>query len=121
MTEVNVPLLRKAVEWAEVEAEKGSASRWDQQWWRFTPTVFVEGIGVTNATCDTCYCIAGYVGTLVNEAYVHSEWDDDGVHVADAAQKALGLTAEQAGCLFRSSNTIEQVREIAEHIAGGAL
>ncbi len=38
MSEVNVPLLRKVVEWAEAEAKKpGLESQWDQSMWRRTP------------------------------------------------------------------------------------
>lgn len=125
MTEnVNIPLLRKAVEWAEAEAAKPKAeSRWRQQYW-VTPAAddqsraewgmcahenSAESFG---HTCGTCYCIAGYV----TETQIGPT-----ENVPTEARELLGLTKSQTDDLFRASNTIEDVRRIAEEIAGERL
>lgn len=114
MTEntVNIPLLRKAVEWAEAEAAKGEMSAWDQ-------TTFVE----TRALCGTAYCIAGYIGQMLDPAFVASAWSGEDL-VSDVAAEALGIapsTGITPGHLFYSGNTIEDVRRIAEDLAGERL
>jgi hypothetical protein len=71
---VNIPLLRKAVEWAEAEAAKPpELCEWRQTYW-VTPASEVEaamwGIWADSRSavevgrapeCGTCYCVAGYV------------------------------------------------------------
>ena len=80
MPEVNIPLLRKAVEWAEAEA----------------------------------LCIAGKVAFDLtgNMSYFDAE---------PIAREALGLDNGQAIRLFNQWNDIEDVRRIAEDIAGERL
>lgn len=132
--EVNIPLLRKAVEWAETEATLGRDNRgrplghWYQGEWVLDWNRFLEE-SMQPATCGTTYCIAGYVGQLLNEQLRTSQWltkpmPDGGfqsIHVSEFAQEALGLTDEQANRLFRGSNSVEDVRRIAEEIAGERL
>jgi hypothetical protein len=130
--EVNIPLLRKAVEWAEAEAQKPV---WESQWrqgsyiwpakhrhdWYLSrlheATVDREQL---EKHCGTAYCIAGYVGQLLEPGYA-SESAHRGVHVFAFAANALGLTEDQADSLFDGSNTIEDVRQAAEEIAGEKL
>lgn len=157
--QVNIPLLRKAVEWAEAEAARGVASQWYQGSWsadyreivserlwngRTLPEaqdgeaweaimrdhrIKVEQV-VAEATCGTAYCIAGYV------AHVSGFVDADGWLDWERALKQLGLPSGgwatiaaallgidpfDAEPLFAAANTVEQVREIAEEIAGGLL
>lgn len=118
MSEVNVPLLRKAVEWAESEAAKPrEVSQWHQ-------TRFAEPID-----CGTAYCLAGWVA--VNDGLPQSVFaeymaksDASGeaaITIEDRAAAVLGLTDEQANRLFDADNTIEDVREIAESMAGERL
>lgn len=131
MSEVNVPLLRKAVEWAEAEWAKGTdedgrlVGDWYQGEWVVTAEER-DGYETLAASCDTAYCIAGYVGVLAlgPDAFDRSWWfdEDEGVtHVSEVAQRALGLTTFEADALFKGSNTIEDVRRIAEGIAGEPL
>lgn len=144
VNEVNVPLLRKAVEWAEAEAAKPWTLRqWRQQDWITNPKKlalqtrdslgrFVKGgkVETKDAECGTCYCIAGWVATQVVGAepvdatywsaiVTTPEGKQDKVPVI--AMKELGLNWRQADRLFAATNTIEKVREIAESIAGERL
>lgn len=116
MTEptVNVPLLRKAVEWAEAEAAKPwPKSAWNQGSVEASPAVLGK-----DEDCGTCYCIAGYVASL--------DGIDGRMGVArlDYALDRLGLSDDGNVCghsLFDAENTIEDVRRIAESIAGERL
>lgn len=131
MTEVNIPLLRKAVEWAEAEAAKPwEISQWSQGDWvtRFDPLDPVEPSPVEieagwasegqvkSSECGTCFCIAGYVAVAIM-----GESPDVAFHVEGIAAKGLGIKGEVAESLFDCDNTIEDVRRIAESIAGERL
>jgi hypothetical protein len=131
MTEVNIPLLRKAVEWAEAEAAKPAPLReWEQNFWYLPPEVRAErlekrGDDFTEREreayqkapeCGTCYCIAGYVASQLGHDFSTSGWE-----VEDVAAEALGLDLDQSDDLFDGRNTIEDVRRIAEEIAGERL
>jgi hypothetical protein len=118
----DVPLLRKAVEWVEAEDAKDPA---DSAWY--------QGSWVTSdplRSCGTAYCVAGYVGTLVDSRFENSAknggwlvdpaWVND-LHVSRVAQDALGLTDHQAEMLFDANNTAEDIRFFAEEIAGEPL
>lgn len=142
-TEVNIPLLRKAVEWAEAEAAKPEIDcLWDQsdyithpvvRAWRMTGQYVdldqepvarrAERERLANTVaphCGTAYCIAGWVGQLLDPRFEKAD-DVKGMCVAEFAADALGLDPDQADELFEGSNTIKEVRSIAERIAGGAL
>lgn len=108
MTKVNVPLLRKAVEWVE-EQDAIPGGSWDQ-------SVYVS----TYAPCGTVYCVAGYVGQLTDPRFKDTE-QVNGLHVETVASKALGLTEFQARELFDEDNSAPDVRRIAERIAGEKL
>lgn len=119
MTEqqVNIPLLRKAVEWAEAEAAKPpELCEWRQVFWvsarEYTPAwgAWVSSMPAEkDPECGTCYCIAGYV--------VATEVGPTPHDVPALAASLLGLTEYEAGPLFSASNSIEDVRRIAEEIA----
>lgn len=125
---LNVPLLRKAVEWVEEQAAlPEEQSEWYQGTWR------VDG-EMLDRSCGTAYCMAGYIGQLLDERYRESQ-TVDGMHVADFAGEALGLERPGPGemlagvgsmghafqPLFHASNTVEDIRRIAERLAGGPL
>jgi hypothetical protein len=105
-TEVNIPLLRKAVEWAEAEAAKPQrTSAWYQ------PGV-IENAEDIGRDCGTCYCLAGFIAATVTG----EEWPDDPIGVA---LDALG--GASIGGLFSATNSIQDVRRIAEDLAGERL
>lgn len=113
MTEFNLPLLRKAVEWAESEATKPrDESHWNQR------------LFATQRACGTAYCIAGYVVAEHAEGehnVATHHIDNDGS--AKIAQDLLGIDREDAWGrlggvgLFSACNSIEDVRYVAERIA----
>jgi hypothetical protein len=127
MTEqtVNIPLLRKAVEWAEAEAAKP----WELCEWYQVETIaepstvrpsYIDremGVSATarkSSDCGTCFCIAGYVVSVCDGP------DYRRGSVMAQASELLGLKGEN-DILFAPSNTIEEVREFAESIAGERL
>jgi len=122
---VNVPLLRKAVEWVEAQIELDGWGQWDQTAW-VTPEGERIDLYDLEVGCGTAYCVAGYIGQLLNPAYAGDMWGggapfEGGVHVSDIAREALGLTTMQADLLFESTNGPRRIRELAEGFAGGAL
>lgn len=129
---VNIPLLRKAVEWAEAEAAKPAELReWDQRFW-ITPASatdpnlnldgddgwFPWGLAISyreglSEQCGTAYCIAGYIDSLDGPVRYPG--------IPERASEKLGIDEYQAAELFDSANDIEKVREVAERIAGERL
>lgn len=133
MSEVNIPLLRKAVEWAEAEAQKPDELReWEQAYYS-VPTVEqyrLNDLGSCGSEadvvytrnqilrkspeCGACFCIAGYTQYVTTGSLDHRT-------AFDAAQAALGITWNEARELFHANNTIGDVRRISEEIAGEKL
>jgi hypothetical protein len=118
--ELDVPLLRKAVEWVQTEAKRPvKESEWCQGEWR----VFGRDMG---RTCDTVYCVAGYVATVVGTKWVDYPsrdgslyagfFDSDDRSASVIARKALGLDADEARALFHGNNSAKRVLEIAREI-----
>jgi hypothetical protein len=123
LPEPNIPLLRKAVEWAEAEAAK------------------TDGTGLWNQAayavatdCGTAFCIAGWTvanaaedvtvgpyptgyGTEAGE--LQQAIHDNGKPVVWESEAAslLGLTDGEAWDLFNVDNDIHTVRRLAESIA----
>ena len=132
MSEVNIPLLRKVVAWEEAEAAKPEElCQWLQAryitgqpgetiWYH--GDAYVAGDSVVwdstmwgrSAECGTCFCIAG-------KAAFDATGNMDYLAAHDIAKRELGLTETQADVLFHANNTIEDVRRIAEEIAGEKL
>lgn len=115
----NIPLLRKAVEWAEAEAAKTDGTcQWNQ------------GNYAWKTTCGTAYCIAGYVVAISDLPDATQEVMSSGcVRLwingeltcwADAADELLGLTDEEGDALYWGTNTVAEVRAAAEQIAARA-
>ena len=117
MSEVNIPLLRKAVEWVEEQDRLPEQQRqWNQ--WNF---VELESDRIDGG-CGTAYCVAGYIGALVDARFTNTsliETEDGAMHVADVAEDALGLPDRHG--LFQCNNTAADIRRIAEGIAGERL
>ncbi|GAA3510338.1 hypothetical protein GCM10022234_00760 [Aeromicrobium panaciterrae] len=129
--QVNIPLLRKAVEWVEAEADKPlEICQWLQGDWINRPSdrarmvehyrsddEFAVSLRAKTPDCGTCYCIAGYVDQVIlgnPEPFTDS-------YVETRAAEALGLSDNQADRLFHSDNTVEDVRALAEEFAGERL
>lgn len=145
MTEVNIPLLRKAVEWVEFQdALPMIDSEWQQNLWTASPrersveiTISAElagmpreqetkAINALEPHCSTAFCVAGYVAQLLDERYTKDN-RVDGVHVSEFAARALGIphTVDIKGVtvpkLFWGGNTAEAIRDFAEELAGEKL
>lgn len=121
MTEVNIPLLRKAVEWAEAEAAK-PVGDW------FQPLTVVPreereqlGLGVAEG-CGTAYCIAGYIAAITTGLdNPYDSPDLKGRSICDFASEQIGIERDAASALWSMSNTIADVRRVAEQFAGERL
>ncbi len=119
----NIPLLRKAVEWAEAEAAKtDGSSLWNQAAYAIA------------TDCGTAFCIAGWTVANFAEGVTVQPYPTgygeqpgelvsvvhpDGRPVAweREAQQLLGLTDAEAWDLFEVDNDIHRVRDLAEQIA----
>ena len=122
MTErkVNIPLLRKTVEWVE-EQEQLEESRWNQRdWFSFHYNLVADQ---REHFCNTSYCFAGKV--VMDAGWTPTTTTfcvkKDGVvrDIADVANELLGL--EKLHSLYGATNTASDIREIAEHLAGERL
>lgn len=140
MTDVNIPLLRKAVEWVEEQAALPEIDcQWNQARWTTPPSIRagdliyqVEGDVSHTALkqivnhCGTAYCVAGYIGQMLDERFVDEdrifdETTGSFIHVADFAAEALGINGGEASLLFDALNGPADVRNVAESIAGEKL
>lgn len=139
MTEVNVPLLRKVVEWAEAEASKPLPIReWEQGAWMILPEAFDEPMEddqgelfFKDPECGTCFCIAGKTvelsleeGENMDSSCVESP-DGFTESIPMRAARELGIPRDAGpfiiSRLFHAENSIADVRRIAEDIAGERL
>jgi hypothetical protein len=148
VSNVNVPLLRKALEWAEGEAAKPpTQSEWHQGGWRCKPHAHAMllaeeectgeyGVNVRrwNAVteqltpeCGASYCIAGYITMVVHHMEFDDSWHRDNEHVSTVASRLLGIepprcrSRPEKGHLFCASNSIRDLRRIAGKLAGERL
>lgn len=121
---LNVPLLRKAVEWVERQAELPERKRtWYQNYWRMTRSFHPGWFEEQGRDCGTVMCVAGYVCDVSGV-----QWDDatpdvtgDGDWVEQRARDLLGIDPVDADDLFNGGNNANDIREIAERIAGQKL
>jgi hypothetical protein len=114
MKEEMIPVLAKAVWWAEREAAKGpELSNWDQS------SVY------TATDCGSRYCIAGWIVSThlgTEDPYVGMNKNHVGITGAMSyARDLLGLTRDEEEQLFSSDLSIGQIRANAETIAGRSL
>lgn len=120
---VRFDLIDQEIDWAETEEAKGEMSAWDQEVW-----------AVDDAPCGTAYCIAGHVAAgagwrptvrlylsgsqeldyvnLINDD--GEEWEVDAI-----SSEILGIetTWNYADDLFRSDNTLEDLKRIRDNFA----
>lgn len=138
-TKIDIPQLRKIVEWAEAEAAKPrELSNWEQGWWVSDDGKWSEydadgehHIMEKDPSCGTCFCIAGQLafcnlnkGEWLDSDVVRDEMGDEITSVAARALDLLGVTYNQRPQqfpLFSADNSIETIREIAEELAGERL
>jgi hypothetical protein len=130
---VNVPLLRKAVEWVEEQAALPYNGAWDQNDWARTLSTWES----QKRGCGSAYCFAGYVSQTA-----YPEFADTSVitvnantyKTSDIAMALLGLTDEHYllgsralrvpgidRYLFQGDNSPEDIRAICEFVAGEKL
>jgi hypothetical protein len=135
---VNIPLLRKAVEWVEFQASLPEIDReWDQSRYitssdlraRILIEVTHNGddfsqyypqLAAISNHCGTAYCVAGYIGQMHDERYKYED-QIGGTHVSTYAMDLLGIDKDDGHALFMGDNTAADVRRIAERIAGEPL
>ena len=99
---VNIPLLRKAVEWVEQQEKLPEWAReWDQehwvsekQWAQLDHLAAVE-CGDESAEkyaphCGTAYCVAGYIGQLEDPRFAASDY----IKVSRDEALAMGFSHE---------------------------
>lgn len=126
---INVPLLRKELEFITAHPEEWNQATWGAQ-----------------TACGTVACLAG--NTVIHHypadalhwrkyySYINSIVGDpsivelDGVKdkegflfksVGEAAQELFGLTEYQASCLFSGSNTLRDLWEFANQFTNGEI
>lgn len=136
MSEINVPLLRKTLDWAHEEWQKhlrGEISEWQQGTWMINTADLYEHSEKVYAAfragqaCGTACCIAGKVAL------------DDGWHTTYAGlggriyrdgesrsaffvgAELLGLDEDQATELFSGSNTIYNLYAVAGALTNGEI
>lgn len=113
--ELNIPLIRKVMEYLTAHPEEHDQLVWAQR----TP-------------CGTTACMAGHTVLLTGGQFLWSgdQADycilpgDDFVarhEVDDAAQDALGLTTTQAVTLFYECDTLDELWRYVEFITGGQV
>jgi hypothetical protein len=112
---VDVPLLRKQLEWATAHPEEHYQSDW-----------------VVETECGTAYCIAGH--TCVDAGYtMHADRFRDKVwvdtehgeeHTAEVALRLLGLPRDSpthGSRLFAGGNDLRRLWELAQAYTGGEI
>ncbi len=110
--DVNIPLLRKAVEWVEEQ----DALPIETRSWMQREIILPEAHRIHShghqPGCGTAFCIAGYVADQVRPGI---GWEE----AIPVAEQALGLP--RGHNLFMMTNSAKTIREVAERIAGERL
>jgi len=113
MTEVNVPLLRKALEHITAHPEEWDQTQWAQQ-----------------TSCGTACCVAGHVALMTGHEIdfgrvdVYSEMvthTTTGRYIEDVARYELGLTSDQSRILFDEMNRLPTLWAYAKHLSNGEI
>lgn len=138
MTEktVDIPLLRKGLEWVEEqEALPVERRRWNQgqyvvSWRFFLDTRLTRRAFDAAATqpetaalldCGTACCFAGYIAQEAEPGFTEKSIEYQNTYARDVAVDHLGITDGQARSLFDGDNSAAAVRRICEEIAGEPL
>lgn len=112
---IDVPMLRKAVEWVREQAALPiEQSAWFQMsWWE-------HGNEIGRSECGTAYCVAGYVTQMMKG----HDWllgTTRESSISGTAQEVLGLTETEAEALFDGHNTLADIEYVTETLAGEKL
>lgn len=128
---INVPLLRKELEWATAELRRsvtdGVEPEWHQASWIWTRTAKQP----METACGTSCCIAGrtVLDTGHQVAWYESRVDGgwvaaatvDGRTVSDVAAEELGLNRYQAQLLFSAYRSLRQLWRLAAGFTYGEI
>ena len=132
---VNVRLLGRAVRWVESQQRLASKAWYQGAWWR--RDVADARADRDDPFCGSAMCVAGkvcldagFLPVIVTESDLPDvEWADqcqDPItgEILDfdvAAARLLGIEMDDARLLFAGSNNVNDIRQIAEDIAGQPL
>jgi hypothetical protein len=114
VTEINIPLLRKVLEYADAHPEEVDLEAWASR----TP-------------CGTTACIAGitailtgheidWSGASADEEFYDASYTTNRRFISSVAIEELGLNGYQEDMLFYC-NTLDEVWEAAEYLTGGEV
>lgn len=135
LPELNVELLKKALEFVTNEHDLDRGVRWNQGVWGSGRIEEEEVAPGVNVVCATACCVAGWVGTAVGAPLaIKNIYDyraglsvtadnffdprtEELVAVEDFAIEQLGITAHEADLLFEGTNLYGDVIQAASHIA----
>lgn len=133
---VNVPLLRKGLEWVEEQAALPvTRRRWNQgsyvvPWRRwllsqvsaaeYHKAVFQSETGAL-FDCGTACCFAGYIAQEAEPGFNELSIEDQSQSARDVAIKHLGISEWEARHLFNGDIGPAAIRSICEKIAGEPL
>ena len=131
MRTLNVPMLRKGVDWVMEQNELADEDReWDQESWAFLDRPARAAMAAQDRhdpMCCTSMCFAGYVAYITGwtfefpnglrmEGAEVARKDGRVDSIATIAKRELGITDEQGDSLFNASNDADDIRYIAEVI-----
>ena len=134
----NIPLIRKATEWAEEQEQLVGLRMWNQDFWFRTLDRQLAKQNIHDPLCESAMCIAGFVVHTLGYIFDFDEasvLDETGYYcasyanhpdgstgsISSIAQRELGINDEQARILFDGPNSAADIRRISEEIAGEAL
>lgn len=111
VTQINVPLLRKALEFAEAHPEEIELGSWAKK-----------------TACGTTACIAGTIAILtghqlkweLDEDGVWADYVTDGRHIESVAMTEIGVDDDAAYQLFYCED-LDEVWEVAEELTNGEI
>ncbi len=130
---VDVPKLRKLVEWVEEQDVLAESDRvWDQELWFHQDLPVIQAVeNKYDPYCGTSMCAAGklafdagWLPVIDGQGYIGDRATKDGVtkFYSEIGAEELGLNvADDYSPLFNASNTASDIRAIAEDYAGERL
>lgn len=140
MTNVNVPELRKVLEFLTANRKKHRQGAWtlpdvhSTEDYELINVTYTGGLTweekvVTEESvwkCNTGGCLAGWTAMMLGWRPIvgmdSTVWKDGKVgHVDDITRKHLGLTDVQASILFQGSNSLHDLWAVAEVITDGEI